>query len=171
MRYAWLGVGGTTLTSDIVSALQLRATYGVEVGFVDPRSAALKAGITPGTATTPVNGRDVHTNGDIIVGFAGKPVRTLQDLQAGVAAKRPGRPGDDRVVAREHPAHEVDRARRAQRDRPRRLRREHRTVTKGMSEADRSAWFATVRGSMSRPTAPGAHHAPHARALAPAVGA
>ena len=94
VRYAWLGVGGTTLTSDIVSALQLRATYGVEVGFVDPRSAALKAGITPGTATTPINGRDVHTNGDIIVGFAGKAVRTLQDLQAGVAAKRPG----DRVT-------------------------------------------------------------------------
>jgi S1-C subfamily serine protease len=36
----------------------------------------------------------VHTDGDVIVAFAGKPVRTLQDLQRAVAAKRPG----DRVT-------------------------------------------------------------------------
>ena len=94
MRYAWLGVGGITLTPDIVSALQLPARTGTLVSFVDPRSAAARAGITPGAATTPINGREVHTDGDVIVAFAGKPVRTLQDLQRGVAAKRPG----DRVT-------------------------------------------------------------------------
>jgi S1-C subfamily serine protease len=94
VRYAWLGVGGVTLTPDIVSALQLPTSYGTLVGFVDPRSAAAKAGITPGTASTPVNGRDVRTNGDVVVAFAGKPVRTLLDLQRGVAAKHPG----DRVT-------------------------------------------------------------------------
>jgi 2-alkenal reductase len=94
VRYAWLGVGGNTLTSDIAAALQLPATSGTQVKFVDPRSAAAKAGITPGKDITPVNGRPVHTDGDVIVAFAGKPVRTLQDLQRAVAAKRPG----DRVT-------------------------------------------------------------------------
>jgi 2-alkenal reductase len=92
--YAWLGVGGNTLTSDIAATLQLPATAGTQVKFVDPRSAAAKAGITPGLGVTSVNGRPVHTHGDVIVAFAGKPVRTLQDLQRGVAAKRPG----DRVT-------------------------------------------------------------------------
>jgi 2-alkenal reductase len=92
--YAWLGVGAITLTPDIVNALQLDTTSGAQVTFVDPRSAAAKAGISGGTGTTSVNGRTVHTDGDIIVAFAGKPVRTLQDLQRGVAAKRPG----DRVT-------------------------------------------------------------------------
>jgi 2-alkenal reductase len=94
VRYAWLGVGGITLTSDVVSALQLPASSGTMVSFVDPRSAAARAGISSGTATTSINGREVLTDGDVIVAFAGKPVRTLQDLQRGVAAKRPG----DRVT-------------------------------------------------------------------------
>jgi S1-C subfamily serine protease len=94
VRYAWLGVGGNTLTSDIAAALQLPATSGTQVKFVDPRSAAYRAGITPGSDVTQVNGRPVHTNGDVIVAFGGTPVRTLQDLQRGVAARRPG----DRVT-------------------------------------------------------------------------
>jgi S1-C subfamily serine protease len=94
VSYAWLGVGAITLTPDIVDALQLRTTAGAQVSFVDPRSAAARAGISAGTGTTSVNGRTVHTDGDIVVAFAGKPVRTLQDLQRGVAAKRPG----DRVT-------------------------------------------------------------------------
>jgi S1-C subfamily serine protease len=94
VSYAWLGVGAITLTSDIVDTLQLSATSGAQVSFVDPRSAAARAGISPGTQTTFINGRTVHTEGDIIVAFDGKPVRSLQDLQHAVAAKRPG----DRVT-------------------------------------------------------------------------
>ena len=90
VSYAWLGVSALTLTPDIVRALQLRPTSGAQVTFVDPRSAAAKAGISPGAGTTSVNGRTVHTDGDVIVAFAGTPVRTLQDLQHAVAAKRPG---------------------------------------------------------------------------------
>ena len=92
--YAWLGVGAITLTADIARALQLNVTSGAQVTFVDPRSAAARAQITPGKGTTPINGRTVHTGADIIVAFDGKPVRTLQDLQHAVAAKRPG----DRVT-------------------------------------------------------------------------
>jgi S1-C subfamily serine protease len=94
VSYAWLGVGAITLTSDIAKALQLRATSGAQVTFVEPRSAAATAGITPGSGATSINGRTVHTEADVIVAFDGKPVRTLQDLQHAVAAKRPG----DRVT-------------------------------------------------------------------------
>jgi 2-alkenal reductase len=94
VSYAWLGVGAITLTSDIAQALQLRATSGAQVSFVDPRSAAAKAGITPGAGKTSINGRTVFTEADVIVAFDGKPVHTLQDLQHAVAAKRPG----DRVT-------------------------------------------------------------------------
>jgi 2-alkenal reductase len=93
-RYAWLGVGAVTLTPDIRIALGLRPTSGAQVTFVDPRSAAARAGITPGSRTVPVEGRIVHADGDVISGFDGKPVTTLTDLQRDVAAKRPG----DRVT-------------------------------------------------------------------------
>jgi S1-C subfamily serine protease len=96
VHYAWLGIGGITLTSDIANALQGRATSGVLVSFVDKGSAAEAAGITPGTATTTVNGRQVNSEGDVIVGFAGKPIRTLEDLQRAVSLKRP----NDRVTVK-----------------------------------------------------------------------
>jgi S1-C subfamily serine protease len=90
VRYAWLGVGAITLTSDIRNTLHLRPTSGAQVTFVDPRSAAARAGITPGTRTVPIDGRVVHADGDVISAFDGKPVKTLADLQHDVAAKRPG---------------------------------------------------------------------------------
>ena len=62
--------------------------------FVEPNSAAARAGITQGARTIPVEGRVVHADGDVISGFDGKQVRTLTDLQRDVAAKRPG----DRVT-------------------------------------------------------------------------
>jgi S1-C subfamily serine protease len=93
-RYAWLGVGAITLTPDIRETLRLRPGSGAQVTFVEPGSAAFKAGITPGSRTVPVEGRVVHADGDVITGFDGTPVKTLQDLQHDVAAKRPG----DRVT-------------------------------------------------------------------------
>jgi S1-C subfamily serine protease len=96
VHYAWLGIGGITLTADIASALQGRATSGVLVSFVEDGSAAAEAGITPGSATTTVNGRPVNSEGDVIVAFAGTPIRTLEDLQRAVSRKRPG----DRVTVK-----------------------------------------------------------------------
>ena len=155
VRYAWLGVGGITLTPDIVSALQLPASSGTLVSFVDPRSAAAQAGITPGAATTPINGREVHTDGDVIVAFAGKPVRTLQDLQRGVAAKRPG----DRVTVQWwHGATRRTRSivlgERSPTD-PEVCKREHGSVR--LSHVGVLVRFATVRGSM--PHLPRTSHA------------
>jgi 2-alkenal reductase len=90
VRYAWLGVGAITLTSDIRSTLGIRPASGAQVTFVDPRSAAAQAGITPGLRTVPIEGRVVHADGDVITALDGKPVKTVTDLQHDVAAKRPG---------------------------------------------------------------------------------
>jgi S1-C subfamily serine protease len=90
VRYAWLGVGAITLTPDIRNTLRLRPTSGAQVTFVDPRSAAARAGITPGSRTVPIEGRVIHADGDVITAFDGKPVTSLADLQHAVAAKRPG---------------------------------------------------------------------------------
>jgi serine protease Do len=87
-------VGAVTLTPDVRSALNLRPASGAQVTFVEPNSAAARAGITQGARTIPVEGRIVHADGDVISGFDGKQVRTLTDLQRDVAAKRPG----DRVT-------------------------------------------------------------------------
>ena len=91
VRYPFLGVGANTLTPDIVAAYHLKASYGAQVAFVDPKSGAAKAGISPGLHNpVAVDGRQVHVDGDVIVEFAGKPVRTLADLQHDVAVRRPG---------------------------------------------------------------------------------
>jgi S1-C subfamily serine protease len=90
VHYPFLGVGANTLTPDIVAAYHLKARYGAQVAFVDPNSGAAKAGISPGLHPVAVDGRQVHVDGDVIVEFAGKPVRTLADLQHDVAVRRPG---------------------------------------------------------------------------------
>jgi 2-alkenal reductase len=90
VQYPFLGVGANTLTPDIVAAYHLKARYGAQVAFVDPNSAAAKAGLSAGLHPVAVDGRQVHVNGDVIVEFAGKPVRTLTDLQHDVAIRRPG---------------------------------------------------------------------------------
>jgi serine protease Do len=90
VEYPFLGVGANTLTPDIVAAYHLKARYGAQVAFVDPRSGAAQAGISPGQHAVALDGRQVHVDGDVIVEFAGKPVRTLADLQRDVAVRRPG---------------------------------------------------------------------------------
>jgi S1-C subfamily serine protease len=90
VQYPFLGVGANTLTPDIVAAYHLKARYGAQVAFVDPNSAAAKAGLSAGLHPVAVDGRQVHVHGDVIVEFDGKPVRTLTDLQHDVAVRRPG---------------------------------------------------------------------------------
>jgi S1-C subfamily serine protease len=90
VRYAWLGVGGATLTPDIVSAYALRPKSGVLVSFVEAKSGAAKAGISTGGDTAALDGRIVNEKGDVIVSFDHRTIRTLGDLQRAVATKRPG---------------------------------------------------------------------------------
>jgi 2-alkenal reductase len=90
VHYPFIGVGGHTLTPDIVAAYDLKPKYGVQVAFVEPGSSAAKVGILAGLNPVAVDGRQVYYTGDVIVGFAGKTVRTLADLQQDVAVLHPG---------------------------------------------------------------------------------
>jgi S1-C subfamily serine protease len=89
---SWLGVGVVTLTPDVVAQYQLRASYGVQVIYVDPRTGARRAGLSAGVALpVAVNGRSIHRDGDVITAVDGKPVHTLADMQRAVAPLPPGR--------------------------------------------------------------------------------
>jgi S1-C subfamily serine protease len=90
VHYPFIGVGAHTLTPDIVAAYHLKPKYGAQVAFVEAGSSAAKVGIQAGQEPVAVNGRQVYYTGDVIVGFAGKTVRTLSDLQQDVAVRRPG---------------------------------------------------------------------------------
>jgi S1-C subfamily serine protease len=90
VHYPFIGVGAHTLTPDIVAAYGLKPKYGAQVAFVEPGSSAAKVGILAGLNPVAVDGRQVYYTGDVIVGLAGKTVRTLADLQQDVAVLHPG---------------------------------------------------------------------------------
>jgi S1-C subfamily serine protease len=87
LRGAYLGL--TTLTVDgSLAALNLPVKSGALVQTVQPGTAAAKAGIHAGTATTE-NGQ-IAVGGDIIVGINGKPVRGSEEVGADVESHKPG---------------------------------------------------------------------------------
>jgi S1-C subfamily serine protease len=87
LRGAYLGL--TTLTVDgSLAALNLPVKSGALVQTVQPGTAAAKAGIRGGTATTE-NGQ-IAVGGDIIVGIDGKPVRSSEEVGADVETHKPG---------------------------------------------------------------------------------
>jgi putative serine protease PepD len=87
VRGAYLGV--VTLTIDgSLSALNLPVTHGVLVQSVQKGTAAEKAGIKGGTATTE-NGQ-VAVGGDIIVSVDGKAVNSSEELASDIEGKKAG---------------------------------------------------------------------------------
>jgi S1-C subfamily serine protease len=88
---SWLGVGAVTLTPDIVAQYHLKATYGAQLTFVEPGSAAQKAGLSAGPGLpVAVNGRNVYWRGDVITSADGHAIRSLYDLQGVLAPLAPG---------------------------------------------------------------------------------
>jgi S1-C subfamily serine protease len=75
VRRAQLGVGVQPMTSDMAASLDLKDVSGTIVSSVTPGSAAEKAGIK---------------QGDVIVSFAGRPVRDYNTLRNRVAESTPG---------------------------------------------------------------------------------
>ncbi len=87
VRGAYLGV--VTLTIDgSLSALNLPVTHGVLVESVQKGTAAEKAGIKGGTATTEDG--QVTVGGDIIVSVDGKQVNSSEELASAIEAKKAG---------------------------------------------------------------------------------
>lgn len=73
----WLGIGGTTLTSEVAEALDLGVNKGVYVEDVVRGSPADEAGLQAGGTTregTPARG------GDVITAIDGEPVNSIETL-------------------------------------------------------------------------------------------
>jgi S1-C subfamily serine protease len=89
-EYAWLGVQGETITSDLASTFNLPVKQGVLLATVVPDSPAGKAGLKGGSESVTVNGQDYTLGGDIITALDGKPLLSSEDLVSTIIGKRPG---------------------------------------------------------------------------------
>jgi S1-C subfamily serine protease len=117
---AWLGISGTSLTSDIAQALGLTPeTKGVLVVEIVAGGPADKAGIRGGYKIDNINGREIALGGDIIVAIDNRTVTTLENIltyisnekQAGETAQlnilRDGRSSQVNVTLGEMPQSEL----------------------------------------------------------------
>jgi len=90
VRYAWMGVGLQTITSDIASTFGVKTQGGALVLDVAPGSPAAKAGIRGGDRTVTVQGQQFTVGGDVIVKADSTDVNSADDLIAFLATKKPG---------------------------------------------------------------------------------
>jgi S1-C subfamily serine protease len=90
VQYAWMGVGLTTLTSDIASMFNMKTQGGALVEQVSPGSPAAKAGIQGGDKTVTVQGQQFTIGGDVIVKADNTEIKTADDLIAFLGTKKPG---------------------------------------------------------------------------------
>jgi 2-alkenal reductase len=79
-RHPWVGVMGSTISPEMVEALDLSVETGVLVYTVEPGSPAAKAGLRGGDEQIVVGGRPVMVGGDILVAINEVPVRRFDDL-------------------------------------------------------------------------------------------
>jgi 2-alkenal reductase len=90
VSYAWLGVAGQTLTSDVAQALNLSVDSGALVEQVSDGSPAAKAGLKGGDQTVDVQGQSYTAGGDVIVKIDDTTVNSFDDLVAYLSEKKPG---------------------------------------------------------------------------------
>ena len=90
VEYAWLGVAGQTLTSDVAAMFKLPASSGALVEQVTANGPAAKAGIKGGTRTVTVQGQQYTIGGDIITAADGKAITSFDGLIAFLGTKKPG---------------------------------------------------------------------------------
>ena len=90
VTYAYLGISGQTLTSDVANALGLKADSGVLIGSVASGSPADKAGLKGGSQQQTLQGQTYIVGGDIITGFDGKAVTSIEGLIADINQHKPG---------------------------------------------------------------------------------
>lgn len=90
VTYAWLGIQGQTLTSDVAEALGLTRVDGVLVVQVTPDSPASKAGLRGGSDQASLQGEVYVLGGDIVTAIDGVEVQTMEDLMAEITSHEPG---------------------------------------------------------------------------------
>jgi S1-C subfamily serine protease len=88
VEHAFLGVRITTVTGS--AAGQLGLPRGAQVGSVVSGSPAAKSGLKAGTQTRTLAGETYTKDGDVIVSVDGRTVTSAEQLQAAIAAHKPG---------------------------------------------------------------------------------
>jgi S1-C subfamily serine protease len=104
VEHAFVGIGLQTIPASVADQLGLVA--GVEVTEVRDESPASRAGLRQATSTRTVDGQEYATGGDVITEVDGRTVKTAEDLQRAIDAKKPGdtitltysRDGNERTV-------------------------------------------------------------------------
>jgi 2-alkenal reductase len=80
-KHPWLGISGTTLTSDLAQAMNLsQSQQGALVIDVTSNGPAAIAGLKGSSQTTTINGQDMPIGGDIITAIDGQPVTNFEDM-------------------------------------------------------------------------------------------
>ncbi len=88
---SWLGISGSTMTSEIASAMSLSSnTQGVLIVDVTKNSPAEKAGLKGSSKPFTLNGQEVMIGGDIITKLDGIAVTRIGQLRSMIAAGEPG---------------------------------------------------------------------------------
>ena len=90
VKYAWLGVGGQTLTPEAATAAGLDIQAGALVEQVKSGSPAATAGIKGGSQTVTVQGQSFVVGGDVIVKLDTTEIGSWDDLVAYLSTKKPG---------------------------------------------------------------------------------
>jgi len=90
VTYAYLGVQGQTITSDIAGALGLSQNEGVLVAAVSDGSPAAQAGIKGGSQQTDLQGQLYVVGGDVITAMDGESLASMEELGAAIMQHKPG---------------------------------------------------------------------------------
>jgi S1-C subfamily serine protease len=89
VKRAYLGITGRTIDRSL-EPLNLATNSGVLVQEVPPGTPAAKAGIKGGDASASFDGSELRLGGDVIKKVDGKPMRTMDQVAAYIASRKPG---------------------------------------------------------------------------------
>lgn len=85
-EHSWIGISGTTLTSDIAEEMDLsRDQKGILVIDVTPNSPADDAGLVGSDRLATIDDQEIRLGGDVIVQVDSQPVQDFEDLTAYLA--------------------------------------------------------------------------------------
>ena len=90
VTYAWLGIQGQSITSDVAGALGLKVDNGVLIAAVTQGSPAEKAGLKGGSQQSQLQGQTLVAGGDIITAIDGETVTGMDDLISIINQHKPG---------------------------------------------------------------------------------
>ncbi len=89
-QHAWLGVQLSDVDPTLASQVKIGTDRGAMIAGVTEGSPAAEAGLKGATGEITIEGKSYAVGGDVIVEADGKPVESVDELRAAVAALEPG---------------------------------------------------------------------------------